>query len=97
MSCLLGCMALFTPRLVLALVWLFSDYLVRAYETMLWPLLGFFFLPLTTLAYAWAMNSNQGSVSGVHLVVVVAAVLADLGVIGGGGHAGRQRYRVRGA
>jgi Mg2+ and Co2+ transporter CorA len=39
--------------------------------------LGFFFLPLTTLAYAWAMNS-KGSVSGLYLVVVILAVLTDL-------------------
>jgi len=78
MPCLLGIFALVTPRLVLALVWLFSGYLGQAYQTILWPLLGFFFMPLTTLAYAFAMNSN-GSVSGFYLVAVVVAVLIDLG------------------
>ena len=40
------------------------------------PLLGFFFMPYTTLAYAWAQNSN-GSVDGFYLVaVVVAATIA---------------------
>lgn len=76
--------------MVIVLVWLFSDYLGRAYETLLWPLLGFFFLPLTTLAYAFAMNSNAGSVSGFYLVIVVVAVLIDLGMLGGSGKAGRK-------
>jgi hypothetical protein len=83
MSCFIGCLALATPRLTIVLVVIFSHYIGRAYETMIWPLLGFVFMPLTTLAYAWAVNSN-GSVSGVYLVVVVLAVLMDLGMIGGG-------------
>jgi hypothetical protein len=73
----MGCLALAAPRLALLLVVLFSDYIGRAYETRLWPVLGFFFLPLTTLAYAWAMNS-KGSVSGLYLIVVILAVLMDL-------------------
>lgn len=83
MPVILGCLALLTPRFVIALVFLFSDYLGQAYETILWPLLGFFFMPLTTLAYAFAMNSN-GSVDGMYLVVVVVAVLLDLGLVGAG-------------
>lgn len=66
------------PRLVIALVWFFSGYLGQAYQTVLWPVLGFLFMPMTTLAYAFAMNSN-GSVSGFYLAVVVLAVLMDLG------------------
>ncbi len=51
--------------------------------------LGFFFLPLTTLAYAWAINSH-GSVSGLPLAVVILAVLIDLGIIGSGAHTGKK-------
>ena len=60
-----------------------TGYVTRAYETLLWPLLGFLFLPLTTLAYAWAKNSG-GTVEGFRLIVVVLAVLIDLGLIGKG-------------
>jgi hypothetical protein len=76
-----GCLALLTPRFAIVLVVLFSDYIGRAYETTLWPFLGFLFLPLTTLAYAWAINS-AGSVEGIYLAVVVVAVLIDLGIFG---------------
>ena len=82
MPCLVAIGALIFPRLILVLVWLFSDYLGRAYETVIWPLLGFLFLPLTTLAYAFAINAN-GSVEGWYLAAVVVAVLIDLGIIGG--------------
>ena len=70
------------PRVAIVLVVIFSDYIGRAYETLLWPFLGFLVMPLTTLAYAFAINS-RGSVAGMHLVVVVIAVLMDLGVVGG--------------
>jgi hypothetical protein len=94
MPILVGCLALSAPRFAIALVVLFSDYIGRAYETVLWPFLGFLFMPLTTLAYAWAINSN-GSVAGVHLVVVVIAVLMDLGIVGGSA-SGRVRAKKGG-
>mgnify|MGYP003700696177 CR=1 FL=1 len=84
MPCLLALLALLTPRVVIVLLVIFSDWIGGAYNTVLWPLLGFFFMPLTTLAYALAIH-QQGSVSGIYLVLVVIAVLIDLGSIGGGG------------
>ena len=90
MYCLVGCIALVTPRLVIVLVVIFGDYIGRAYDTLVWPVLGFLFMPTTTLAYAWAINS-RGSVEGFQLVVVVIAVLIDLGMIGGSAQAGREK------
>ncbi len=91
MPFLVGCLALAAPRFAIVLVVLFSDYIGRAFETVLWPFAGFLFMPLTTLTYAWAINS-RGSVAGVHLVVVVIAVLIDLGLVGG---SASQRRRAR--
>lgn len=91
MPCLIGCLALLTPRLAIVLVVLFSDYIGEAYKTVLWPLLGFLLMPLTTLAYAWAWHQGNGSVQGVGLVAVVVAVLIDLGIIGG--NASHERVR----
>lgn len=89
MPVLVGCLALGTPRLAILLVVLFSDYLGRAYETTIWPVLGFFLMPLTTLSYAFAVNSN-GSIEGMYLVLVVVTVLLDLGLVGAGS---RTRWR----
>ena len=83
MPCLLGCAALLFPRLIIVLTVIFSDYIGQAYQTILWPLLGFIFLPLTTLAYAWAWHYGNGSVNGLGLVAVVIAVFIDLGLLGG--------------
>jgi len=90
--CLLGCLALSMPRIVLALIWLFSDYLDTVYQTKLWPMLGFLFLPLTTLAYAFAMHFGAMQWTPIGIVAVVTAVLVDLGLF----HTGRSA-RGRGA
>ena len=83
MCCILVVLALVGPRLALALLWLFSDYLTRAFDTFLLPFLGFLFLPWTTIAFAVAQNSF-GGLNGLGLVIVIVGFLADIGVIGGG-------------
>ena len=50
MPCLIALLALISPRLALFFVFLFSDMLDRAFDGWL-PLIGFFLLPWTTLAY----------------------------------------------
>jgi hypothetical protein len=39
----------------------------RAYHGMILPLLGFVFQPITTLAYAWMVNTRQ-PIAGINLV-----------------------------
>jgi hypothetical protein len=90
MGCLLAVLGLFTPRFVLFLLWVFTDYLSRAYASWFWPTLGFFFLPTTTLAYSIAQNAFKG-VRGWGLVLVVLGVLLDLGFLGGGARNRRRR------
>lgn len=97
MPCLLAILAFFLPRVVLVLIFLTSDYLGKAYQTVIWPLLGFLFFPYTTLAYAFAMHENGGKVSGIYLVLVVIAVLLDLGSNGSGERARRKRLKVKSA
>lgn len=89
MPLLLAILALGFPRLVIVLLVIFSDWVGAAYQTVLWPLLGFLFMPYTTLAYALAINS-QGRVDGVYLILVAVAVLFDLGAIGLGSRSGRR-------
>jgi hypothetical protein len=81
--CLLLILFLAFPRIALALLFLFSNYLERAYHGLLLPLLGFLFLPLTTLAYAWMANTRQ-PMAGINLLILIIAVVIDLGGLGGG-------------
>jgi hypothetical protein len=83
MPCLLLILVLAFPRIILAALFLFSNYLERAYHGLLLPVLGFLFLPLTTLAYAWMLNTGQ-PIEGVNLLILLVVVIIDLGGIGGG-------------
>jgi len=76
---------------------IFSDYIGQACQTTIWPLLGFFFLPLTTLAYAWAWHSGGGTIHGLGLAAVIVAVLIDVGLIGGSARSQRSRRRASSA
>lgn len=81
MPLIIGCFALAMPRVALVLVWLFSSLLQTSYSTILWPILGLIFAPLTTLAYAFAVQQSGGHVAGFWLVLVIFAVLVDLGLL----------------
>lgn len=92
MPCLLVLVILFFPRVVLVLMFLFSDYLGRAFHNgLLLPLLGFIFLPVTTIVYAWEVN-NHLALAGINLLWLLIAVILDVSGWGGGGfHARRRR------
>ena len=68
------------PRVVLLLVYLDSDYVQNAYRGLLFPLIGFLFLPLTVLAYALLVDIEQSS-TGVGYLVLIGSVVVDLGSI----------------
>ncbi|MGA9042342.1 MAG: hypothetical protein WB421_17545 [Terriglobales bacterium] len=86
MPCFLLFIVLLFPRVTLLLLWLFSTYLQRAFHGgLLLPVLGFFFLPLTTLVYAWEYNSGMPT-TGINLVWLLIAVIIDLGGLGGSAH-----------
>ena len=90
MGCCLIALALMAmPRGVVALLWL-NGYIGRAYQTMLWPLLGFFFMPWTTAAYAICMN-QWGGVKDAGVILIIVAVIMDLGSHGSTEHARRSR------
>jgi hypothetical protein len=79
MGCLVVLLAFISPRLALFAIFLFSDLLSRAFDSWFLPLLGFFLLPWTTLAYAlmWAGSSNR--VAGFEWFIVILAFAIDLG------------------
>jgi len=91
MPCLLLILSLVFPRIALLLLFIFSNYLQRAYHGLILPLLGFLFLPLTTLAYAWMVNTRQPT-TGVNLLILIIAVVIDLGGIGSGEYHRRSRW-----
>lgn len=83
MGCLLAIISLFVPRLIMAGIFIFTDWFSNAYTTTIWPLLGFFFMPYTTLAYMGAMLNNNHQLTGGWIVLLIVAVFVDLGGQGG--------------
>jgi hypothetical protein len=79
-GCFLALLALISPRLVLVLLWIFDDVIGRAFDSWILPVLGFFLLPWTTLAYVafWDWGSGH-HVVGFEWFFVVLAFLIDLG------------------
>lgn len=90
MPCLLLLLTLAFPRVAIVLLYLLSDFLERAYHSLIIVVIGFLFLPITTIVYAWVVNSHH-PVEGLYLVAVIISVLLDLGLIGHGARSRRVR------
>jgi hypothetical protein len=89
-GCLLVLVGLFSPRLAIILLAIFTDDLSRSFDSWLVPLIGFFLLPWTTLIYALLWTTGH-HVNGVEWVLVAAGFLLDIGFVGGG----QGRFRRR--
>ena len=90
MPCLLLLLVLAFPRVVLVCLFLFTNWITTAYNGILLPILGFFFLPLTTVVYAWEVHAHTGQ-EGIYLIFLILAVIIDLGGWGGGEYHRRNR------
>ena len=90
MPCLLALIALFSPRLALILIAIFSDILSRAFDSWFIPFLGFLLLPWTTLMYALVWDSGR-SVHGFDWFLVGIAFLIDVSSWVGGDRFRRSR------
>ena len=84
MGCLVAIFAGFFPRIALVVVWIATDYVDRAFDSFLLPLIGLFVLPLTTLVYAlaWVPGAHLGG--GRWLWVAIAFVIELVGYAGTG-------------
>ena len=89
MACLFLILVALFPRVALVLLFFFTQFLERAYHGLLIPLLGFIFLPLTTIVYAWLVNTGH-PMAGINLIFLIVAVIIDLGGLGGGYHRSRR-------
>lgn len=77
MGCLLVLLALVTPRVVIILLWLFTHWF-RVFNTALWPILGFIFLPTTLLWYTAVQHWFGGQWTLWPVVGLVIALAIDV-------------------
>lgn len=75
MPILLLLFALFIPRVVIVLLWLFSTWFQGVFDTFIIPVLGFIFLPYTLLWYTVVQNSFGGE-WGLWQILILAIALA---------------------
>ena len=103
MGCCLGVLLLAGAPRVALLVWWFYDPVriltaftgwtttlgTITFPVWVWPLAGFLVLPWTTIAYVFL---SPGGLTTLDWVILVVALLFDLGTHGGGGREYRRRY-----
>jgi hypothetical protein len=90
-GCCLGAVLLFFgPRVLLFLTWLLTDW-YRAFESGLVAVLGFVFLPWTSLAWMWLFFRHHGDMSGGYVLVLAAGAVMDLSTYGSSHVAGQRR------
>ena len=83
MPCLFALVALLTPRLLVALLWFFSRWFEGIFASLLWPILGFIFLPTTLLWYTAVQHWFAGQWTLWPVVGLVAALAIDVSPAGG--------------
>ena len=88
MPCFIVALALLTPRLVVALLWFFTTWFAGLFASLLWPIVGFIFLPTTLLWYSAVHHWFGGAWTLWPVVGLVVALVIDLSPV-------RQHRRFR--
>ena len=84
MPCLLALLAVAFPRVAIILLWLFTNFFTGIYHSIIIPVLGFIFLPLTLIVYTYLQRTHPNVMTTQDLIFIFIAVIIDLGLIGGG-------------
>jgi len=84
MRCIVVLIALLFPRILIVVLWLFTGWFSGVFSSVFLPVLGFFFLPVTTLWYSVVINQYGGQWSTTNIIVMVLAIAIDMGSWGGG-------------
>ena len=88
--CLFAIVLAGAPRFALFFWWLIQTrYVNAAFSNFLFAILGFLFLPWTTLMWVFVY---PGGISMVNWVFLGIAFVIDMGTYFGGGKSGRARY-----
>jgi quinol-cytochrome oxidoreductase complex cytochrome b subunit len=79
MGCLYIILALISPRILLVVLWIFTEYVNQAFSHWIWPVLGLIFAPYLTLALTWAYLTEFGPLQIAAIVIGVCMDLASHG------------------
>ena len=90
MPCIVALLALLAPRLLLALLWFLTTWFRGMFDTLLWPILGFVFLPATLLWYSAVQHWFGGQWTLWPVIGLVIALMIDLSPASGRRRARRE-------
>jgi hypothetical protein len=91
MPCIVALLALIAPRILIALLWFFTTWFRGMFDNLLWPVLGFLFLPTTLVWYSAVQRFFGGEWTLWPIVGLVVALMIDVSPAGG-----RRRARQEG-
>jgi hypothetical protein len=77
MPCLLLLIALIAPRVLVFALWLIG-WFQGVFPSIMWPLLGFIFLPMTLLWYTTVAHMYHGEWGPFQFIVMVIAIAIDV-------------------
>lgn len=78
MPCLFAAAVLLLPRVTIVFLWLLTNWFEGVFESLLWPVLGFLFMPTTLIWYSVVDQVYGGMWDTFQIVIMVIAVLIDL-------------------
>lgn len=85
MCCVISSLFFLGPRAGLLAWWLVNPArFSTAYNTLILPILGTIFLPVTTLTYTWLYKPGIGGPVGLDWLWLAIALVVDSGLYGGG-------------
>jgi hypothetical protein len=76
--CIVVLLALLTPRLLIALLWFFTTWFRGMFDNLLWPIVGFVFLPTTLLWYSAVQRWFGGEWTLWPIAGLVIALMIDV-------------------
>jgi hypothetical protein len=78
LGCLFAVLAASFPRVGLLILWIFTDWVSKAFDNWVAPLLGLIFLPFATLMYVLVRVSTVGDISFGGWLLIILGVLIDI-------------------
>lgn len=94
MGCLFLVMIIVSPRLAMLFIWLVSDWVDRAFNGWLIPVLGIIFLPWTTVLYTVGYIASGDATAPWGIFGIILGLFLDIALHARSVTMGRDRYRT---
>lgn len=80
MPLIVAIVGLLFPRITIVILYFLTDWLRGVFDSLLWPVIGFIFMPVTLLWYVAVQNYFGGMWDTVPIIGMVVAVAIDMGL-----------------